>query len=109
MSADGRSFPAEMSNVYRYQIPNSNECYLLEARDQWGLPDVGEYQFIRYYVRFEAPAGHAPQDQHFFHMGTYPGAGYESTFWLNGVEGGPGWRGLQQRRLPDPVHAQLAG
>lgn len=88
MSAVGRDFPPGMEHLYRYQIPDSNECYLLEVRDQWTLPAVGEYQFVRYYVRFEAPPGHSPMDQHFFHLGTYPGAGYESTFWLNGIEGG---------------------
>ncbi len=114
MSAEGRDFPPGMERLYRYEIPDSNECYLLEARDQWTLPAVGEYQFVRYYVRFEAPPGHSPMDQHFFHLGTYPGAGYESTFWLNGIEGGdppgsvgpngeyriqfmPNWQGDQAR------------
>lgn len=88
VDSSGRDFPSTMGKVYRYEIPNSNECYLLEARNQWAMPNVGEYQFIRYYMRFEAPTGHAPQQQHFFHQGDNPqGQVYESTFWLDGMEG----------------------
>lgn len=87
VDAAGRDFPADMDRAYRYQIPNSNECYLLMAGDQWRAPAVGEYAFYRWYMRFEAPQGHAPQDQHFFHQGQYhAGPQYESTFWLNGRE-----------------------
>lgn len=81
----GRDFPSDMAQVYRYEIPNSNQCWLLQASNQWRVPEVGEYVFHRFYMRFEAPAGHAPQDQHFYHQGQYPqGPQYESCLWLNG-------------------------
>lgn len=93
-AATGLGFPAGMDNVYRWEIPDYQDPepqpgLIIRADSEWTIPAVGEYQFYRYYIRLDAPAGHSPQDQHFFHIGDDTGAAaYESCFWFNGVEGG---------------------
>lgn len=94
MSASGLGFPAGMTNVWEYDIPDYRDPdpqpgIQPRVAGQWTMPAVGEYQYYRYYIRCDFPAGHNPADQHFFHIGDDAGAAsYESTFWLNGIEGG---------------------
>ena len=93
MSASGLGFPAQMTNVWRYEIPNANTACQPKVEGQWTIPAVGEYQFYRYYIRCDFPDGLNPADQHFFHIGTDTeddSAAYESCHWLNGVEAGSG-------------------
>lgn len=93
MSASGLGFPAEMANVWEYDIPDYRhpdpQPGIQPRVTGLPIPGVGEYQFERYYIRCDFPPGHNPADQHFYHLGDDAGpASYESTFWLNGVEGG---------------------
>lgn len=85
-------FPAGMTNVFQYEIPDFRDPdpqpgLQVVAKDQWTLPAVGEYQFMRWYGMLDAPDGHNPADQHFFHLGKdAEGDDYESTFQLNAQE-----------------------
>lgn len=89
--ASGLGFPSQMTNVWRYEIPNSPEACQPRVAGQWTMPAVGEYQYYRHYIRCDFPETHNPADQHYFHIGSDTGAAvYESTYWLNGVEGGVG-------------------
>lgn len=91
MSASGLGFPAGMTNVFRYEIPNNNTACQPKVSGQWTMPAVGEYQYLRYYIRCDFPDGLNPADQHFVHIGDDEGpASYESCYFLNGVEGGIG-------------------
>jgi hypothetical protein len=68
VAADGLDFPT--TNVFRSDYVGLGNCLMIQARDRWLAPQVGEYLFVRLYYRNAMPDGAVVGNPHPIHIGT---------------------------------------
>jgi hypothetical protein len=83
ISSAGLDFPSSNALRIRYDVPN--QCLMLEVRDRWPVPAVGEYLFVRLYFRNDIADGAVVGFPHPLHLGesAHPSAAYAT--WINFV------------------------
>lgn len=79
----GRPLGFPTTNALRASYRRPGECQMVQATGRWSAPAVGEYLFVRFYVRNDLPEGAAVGNPHPLHLGRAGSVGPPYALWFN--------------------------